>query len=154
MHSPGTLGKAQGRSRQAAEIKEDLASLIDSEDEIYRKLCPFDRKFELLVACYGLIKGRSESLRNKLGIENTGVILGIGADVAPFELFEKEIIEFLNEDKNPIVELYLSLNENGTKLNLMNNPYDLYSMYLADKFNAGAFQKTVRMLLRLHVFSM
>ena len=128
---------------RAAEIKEDLASLIDSEDEIYRKVCPFDRKFELLVACYGLMKERSESLRNKLGTEKTGVILGIGADVAPFELFEKEIIAFLNEDKNPIVELYLSLNENGTKLNLMNNPYDLYSLYLADKFNAGAFQKTV-----------
>ncbi len=128
---------------RAAEIKEDLTYLLDSEDEIYRKVCPFDRKFELLVACYGLMKERSESLRNKLKTEKTGVILGIGADVAPFELFEKEIIAFLNEDKNPIVELYLSLNENGTKLNLMNNPYDLYSMYLADKFDAGAFQKTV-----------
>ena len=128
---------------RAAEIKENLDSLIESEDEIYRKVCPYDRKFELLAACYGLMKERSEPLRKILRRENTGVILGIGADVAPFELFEKEIIEFLNGDKNPIVELFLSLNENGTKLNLMNNPYDLHAMYLADKFKAGAFQKTV-----------
>ena len=128
---------------RAAEIRENLDSLIESEDEIYRKVCPYDRKFELLAACYGLMKERSKPLRKILRRENTGVILGIGADVAPFELFEKEIIEFLNGDKNPIVELFLSLNENGTKLNLMNNPYDLYAMYLADKFKAGAFQKTV-----------
>jgi 3-oxoacyl-[acyl-carrier-protein] synthase II len=128
---------------RAAEIKENLSSLIDLEEDIYRKICPYDRKFELLVACYGLMRERSAEFRKKLDKGNTGVILGIGADVAPFELFEKEIIKFLNEDKNPIVELYLSLNDNGAKLNLMNNPYDLYSMYLADKFKAGAFQKTV-----------
>ena len=128
---------------RAAEIKDDLSKWVDIEKDLYRKVCPFDRKFELLVACYGLMKDRVDKFRSSLSKGKTGVILGIGADVAPFELFEKEIIEFLKEDKNPIVELYLSLNENGTKLNVMNNPYDLYSLYIADKFQAGAFQKTI-----------
>mgnify|MGYP005695942457 FL=1 len=128
---------------RAAEIKDVLSKWVDIEKDLYRKVCPFDRKFELLVACYGLMKDRVDKFRSSLSKGKTGVILGIGADVAPFELFEKEIIEFLKEDKNPIVELYLSLNENGTKLNVMNNPYDLYSLYIADKFQAGAFQKTI-----------
>lgn len=128
---------------RAAEIKDDLSKWVDIEKDLYRKVCPFDRKFELLVACYGLMKDRVDKFRSSLSTGKTGVILGVGADVAPFELFEKEIIEFLKEDKNPIVELYLSLNENGTKLNVMNNPYDLYSLYIADKFQAGAFQKTI-----------
>jgi hypothetical protein len=46
-------------------------------------------------------------------------------------------------DSNPIVELFTRINANDSKLNAVINPYDVYAIYLANKFNAGAFQRSV-----------
>jgi 3-oxoacyl-(acyl-carrier-protein) synthase len=44
---------------------------------------------------------------------------------------------------NPVPELETYLNSNSSKVNLVNNPYDIHSLYLAEKFKAGAFQKSI-----------
>ena len=67
----------------------------------------------------------------------------IRRDVTPFEIFEDELREYINQEYNPMIELYSHINDNGMNLNVVSNPYDTYALYLANKFNAGAFQKTV-----------
>lgn len=129
--------------KKAAEVTDDLSSLIENESDAIKKICKYDRKLELLAASYGKAEKRIKPLIEKMSEERTGVILGIGADSIQFELFEKEIIELLEHDANPIAELYTEINTNASRLNLTNNPYDLYSAYLAGKFNAGAFQKSI-----------
>lgn len=129
--------------KRAAEVRGDLSALYKDESESILNTIKFDRKLELLAACYGKMKGRMADLVSKMNPAKTGVILGIGADVTPFELFEESMAEYIYNDKNPIEELYTKINRNDSKLNITNNAYDFYSIYLANKFNAGAFQKSI-----------
>jgi 3-oxoacyl-[acyl-carrier-protein] synthase II len=129
--------------KNAAEVCDDLSGYYSEESDAIKESCAYDRKLELIVACYGLCKQRLTNLISLLDSKRTGVIIGVGSDVPQLELFEEEIIEYLRQELNPITELYSKVNNNGTKLNLMNNAYDIYSIYLAKKFNAGAFQKTI-----------
>ncbi|MBL7897182.1 MAG: beta-ketoacyl-[acyl-carrier-protein] synthase family protein [Crocinitomicaceae bacterium] len=127
----------------AAEIKEDLTAFYLKEAPQIKEICKFNRLLELLAASYGIAESRIEKLIHLLEPENTGVILGIGADVTPFELFEKEIFDLGDTYKMPMAELFSQLNAGHTKLNHVLNPYDLYAIYLAQKFNACAFQKSI-----------
>ena len=129
--------------RKAGEIQEDLRGLYAKEPDQIRETCLHDRKLELLAACYGKAADRLSPLIKLFDTEKTGVILGIGADVTPFEMYEDEMVEHLLEGRTPINELFTKINSNNTRLNCTNNPYDLYAIYLANKFNAGAFQKSV-----------
>lgn len=128
---------------RAAEVKEELSGLYKDEDEQLLQAAAYDRKLELIMACYGKMKDRAEQLNAITEKDKTGVILGIGADVAPFELFEDEMVRYLSKDYNPIAELYTHINSKNSPVNLANNPYDVHSIYIANKFNAGAFQKNI-----------
>lgn len=128
---------------KAAEVKEDLRPYYARESEKFKEACAGDRKMELIAACYGLASERLAPLIAKLNPSRTGVILGVGADVSPFELFEDEMREYLEKGLNPLHELGTAINQNGIYLNVLNNPYDAYALYLARKFGAGAFQKSV-----------
>ena len=129
--------------RKAGEVREDLTGLYVKESEQIREACRHDRKLELLAACYGKANNRLKPLIELFDREKTGVILGVGADVTPFEQYEKEMVEHLLEGRIPINELFTDINSNNSHVNCLNNPYDLYAIYLARKFNAGAFQKSV-----------
>ena len=129
--------------KKGAEIQEDLSSYYDQEDQELQKICKIDRKFELIVACYGRAKNRMQELLELVEPKRTGVIMGIGADAAPFANYEQEMLHFMRQGQNPFYELFASYNKEAPGLNMMNNAYDIYSMFLAQKFNAQAFQKTV-----------
>jgi len=129
--------------KKAAEVQEDLHSFFKDESDHFKAVCAIDRKLELLAACYGLMKDRVADLVTKFDETKTGIILGIGAEAPPYEFFEKELKVFLHQRYNSINELIVSLNRGGGKLNFMNNPYDVYALYLAQKMNAGAFQKSI-----------
>ena len=129
--------------RKAAEIQEDLTHLYSSESEVVKEVCKYDRKFELVAACYGKAANRLAEKIKLFNPERTGVILGVGTDVTPFELYEENIESYLEQNQNPISELFTRINDNNTRLNLSNNPYDAYAIYLANKFNAGAYQKSI-----------
>ena len=129
--------------KNAAEVTENLEPYLRDESEGIKKACAGDRKLELLAASYGKAAERLKHLISAINPEKTGVVLGIGADVTPFEIFEDELREYIAQEYNPIVELYSHINDNDMRLNIVSNPYDTYALYLANKFNAGAFQKTV-----------
>jgi len=129
--------------RNAAEVTENLTPYYQNESTGLKKACSGDRKLELMAACYGKSADRLEHLIGLMSPEKTGVIVGVGADVTPFEIFEDELREYINQEYNPMIELYSHINDNGMNLNVVSNPYDTYALYLANKFNAGAFQKTV-----------
>ena len=129
--------------RNAAEVTENLTPYYQNESTGLKKACSGDRKLELMAACYGNSADRLEHLIGLMSPEKTGVIVGVGADVTPFEIFEDELRDYINQEYNPMIELYSHINDNGMNLNVVSNPYDTYALYLANKFNAGAFQKTV-----------
>ena len=129
--------------RKAGEVQEDLRMLYANECDQIRETCLHDRKLELLAACYGKAAERLNPLIQLFDSAKTGVIFGVGADVTPFEMYEEEMVKHLIDGRTPINELFTEINSNGTRLNCTNNPYDLYAIYLANKFNAGAFQKSV-----------
>ena len=129
--------------RKAAEVQEDLNGFIKDEPQHIKEVCCHDRKLELLASCFGIARHRLDTLINLLEPEKTGVIIGVGADVTAFENYEEELLKHLNSGSIPINELFTRINDNGIKLNSVNNPYDLYSIYLAEKFKAAAFQKSV-----------
>ena len=129
--------------RKAAEVTEDLRPYYVNESENFKKAFFGDRKLELIAACYGKAAKRLEKFIELLNPAKTGVILGVGADVAPFELFEDDLRNYMYQGYNPLFELYSEINDNGMRVNVLSNPYDIYALYLANKFKAGAFQKSI-----------
>ena len=129
--------------RKAAEVTGDLTKYYENESKGLKKAFSGDRKLELMAACYGKAASRLEKLIGILNPSKTGVIVGVGADVTPFELFEDDLREYINQGYNPLFELYSEINDNGMRVNVISNPYDIYALYLANKFKAGAFQKSV-----------
>lgn len=128
--------------KKAAEIKYDLKKYYRNEPQSLKDSCFSDRKLELTVACYGKAKKRMEKLFSLFESERTGVIMGVGADVIPLELYEEEIISYASKNLDPLIELEFKINNNDIRLNILNNPYDIHSLYLAQKMNAGAFQRS------------
>jgi len=129
--------------QHAAEVREELRSLYESESEKVKAVCKVDRKLELLAAAYGKAANRLAPLIEKLDPQRTGVILGVGAEMIPLKENEEIVTNAIRAGKNAISELVIQLNTTSDRLNFIANPYDVYSLYLAEKFGAGAFQKTV-----------
>lgn len=126
-----------------AEIKVPLDNLFINEDAEVIELCKMDRKFELTVSAWKKAEDRILNLAKCADSKRTGVIMGVGADVAPYDQYEKDIIHYLNEQLNPIYELILKLNQSKRFFQPVNNPYDVHAAYLAKKIEAHAFQKTI-----------
>ena len=129
--------------KKAAEVQEKLTNLYSNESEIIKEICKYDRKFELLVACYGLASQRMAPLIEKIKIARAGVILGVGADVIPFENLQDKLVSYIRNSKNPLNELVSEINYKKGYLNIINNPYDIHAIFLAEKFNTAEFQHTV-----------
>lgn len=129
--------------QQGAEVQADLSSYYAHETEQLKAVCTVDRKLELLAAAYGKAAERMAPLIARLDPQRTGVILGVGAEMIPLKENEQLVTEAILAQKNAISELVIHLNTNTDQLNSIANPYDLYSLYLAEKFQAKAFQKSV-----------
>jgi 3-oxoacyl-[acyl-carrier-protein] synthase II len=125
----------------AAEVKHDLKSLYELENGHIKDVASFDRKFELTVSVFNLVRERFSSLFSLTSPERKGVVFGMGADVSPFELMEEEILHNA-ESYNPFYEGIREINSRYAEMNVLFNPYDLHAVYLAEKLGLGAFQKT------------
>lgn len=134
---PDGLGNAG-----AAEVRGSISALYESESNEIKEAILYDRKFELIVANYHLMKERLAPLCEKIPDDRKGVVLGLGLDVSPLENLEEVLKEFIDDTHWSYVNSIRKLNQNGSRLNSLLNPLDLYSIYLADKLNLGAFQKT------------
>lgn len=128
--------------RVAAEVKNSLSHLYENEHPDIVHACQFDRKLELIVACYNLAAKRFEKLCNNLDPTRGGSVVGVGSDVTKFAMFEEDLESIFALGDNPHLELIAQQNKNNTRLNTMWNPYDIHTIYLAEKLKLAAFQKT------------
>ncbi len=126
-----------------AEIKQDLKYLYQSEDQKIITACKYDRKLELLVACYHLGKDRFEKICQYSNPERAGVILGVGSDVTKFALFEEELEVIFEKEKEPYKELIALQNNDIGQVNTIWNPYDIHAIYIAEKLQLAAFQESI-----------
>lgn len=129
--------------KKGAEVQDDLTAFYRNENEILKQALQYDRKLELLVACYGMAADRLQNLSDRLPSSRKGICMGVGADIILFEKFEEPMSAFIRKGLNPFQELIADMNNRKGKQNLLNNPYDVHAMFLADKLNADAFQQTM-----------
>lgn len=126
----------------AAEVHYDLKTIYADEHPKIKETLHYDRKFELLVACFNIAKSRFEALCKNLDPTRGGVVMGIGADVVDLENFEESFFELFKTVANPYSEFIASHNQEIGPLNKIWNPYDLHSIYIAEKLQLAAFQKS------------
>lgn len=128
--------------RTAAELSVDLTSYYEQEPESIQEACMYDRKFELLVTAFHLAEERLKPLCEGIDESRKGVVMGVGVDVTPFEMFHDELKSFASKDLHPYKELIAKHNHRYGHINRLWNPYDVYPIYLAEKLGLGSFQKS------------
>ena len=128
---------------EGAEVKASLTSLLSNEDKAIQDLSRIDRKLELLAAAYNIGAERFKDLIGRIEPNRTGVYLGVGAESIPLEMFEGDVRNFLDKKLNAVIELISKMNNSGEAIGNLSNPHDIYALYLAEKFNAKAFQNSI-----------
>ncbi len=128
--------------KTAAEIKQPISFLYQYENEQVLRALHYDRKLELIVSIYQYMKKCLHPLFQKIPAARAGVVLGIGADVPDFEKIDDSLGHILSSETNVFKTIVTSLNTQKSKLNTVFNPFDVYAVYLAEKLNLGAFQKS------------
>src|SRR3989339_66859 len=127
----------------AAEVRGDLAKIYANELPQIKKMAHYDKKLELMVANYHLMKTRLEKMLMPIPEEKKGVILGLGLDVTPLETIQAE---FFAPSTNPAwnyINAIEKLNYGQGRVNTLLNPLDISAIYLAEKLGLAAFQKTI-----------
>lgn len=142
MNRPISRFQTEGLSNAFAAEVGDISALYTTESEAIKEVIRYDRKLELTVGIYHLMKERLQSITRKLKSERCGVIFGLGIDVTPFELLEQELSVYKESNENPVYMMLKHMNTQKGKLNKLINPLDVSSIYLAEKLGLAAFQKT------------
>ena len=127
----------------AAEIKDDLSDLYKHEDSRIKEALVYDRKLELIVSCFHLMKDRLELLFNGTAPDRAGVSLGVGSDVIPFELIDPLLSRYAADLSLAYGNTINHLNQQKGKINQVLNPADFSAIYLANQLRLGAFQKVL-----------
>lgn len=127
----------------AAEVKDDLTGLYQGEDSRIKDALVFDRKLELVVSCYHLMRNRLGTLFAGIEPEKAGVILGVGSDVISFELVDPVLNQYSDQPGLAYGNTIDCLNRDRKGINQVLNPPDFTAIYLAGKLGLAAFQKVV-----------
>ncbi len=127
----------------AAEIKTDLSTWYQNEDERIQKAIRFDRKFELSCTCYQLMKNKLPKYLEDMDQHRAGVIMGVGADVPMFEEMEDQVRQANKELTEPYLNTVYQHNFSPGYLNTLLNPLDLHALFLAERIGLRAFQKSI-----------
>ena len=126
-----------------AEIQDDLSGFLESEHDVIRECSVLDRKLELLATAANLATGRFSEFLDAVDSARKGIILGMGQDVTNVEKIKKNINRSVILKPSDAFRFLEELNNNATRVNMVMNPIDVSSIYLANKFGAAAFQKTI-----------
>lgn len=129
--------------RKGAEVQDDLSAYYAGETEDVLTALKYDRKFELLAACYGMAAERLQRICSFASPDRIGVLVGVGADISPFDHFETELSGFIHKNLNPFQELLASKNNRTGRYSVLNNPYDLHAFYLAERLHAQACRQSI-----------
>ncbi len=126
-----------------SEIKQDLSGYLGGEHDVIKESAFHDRKLELLVTAASLAKERFSPFLNAVEPNRKGVILGMGQDITETERMDSKIYGTVVTGTSTMFQYLGNLNENSTRVNILLNPIDISSLFLANKFRAAAFQKTI-----------
>ena len=126
-----------------AEIQENLSGYLESEHDVIRECSVFDRKLELLATAANLASGRFSEFLDAVDSDRKGIILGMGQDVTDLEKIKKNMSRPIILEPSDSFLFLEELNKNASRVNMVLNPVDVSSIFLANKFGAAAFQKTI-----------
>lgn len=127
----------------AAGVRGDLRHFYQHEPELVKEAAFFDRKFELALAVYFLMEERLKQILKNADPSRAGIVFGLGADAPPVERMQEFIPKNFVANETTIEQFLQSVNRSEGLLNRIANPYDISSLYIAEKLQLGAFQKTV-----------
>ncbi len=123
----------------AAEVLSDLSGLYRNEHPVVKSAIAYNRKFELLVSVFNLMKDRLEYCFGLADVEKKGVILGLGAEVPSYDSVKEEFQPNASAYDPYFESVFQKSQKTG---NALFHPYDLSAVYLAEQLQLGAFQQT------------
>ncbi|MBA2670662.1 MAG: beta-ketoacyl-[acyl-carrier-protein] synthase family protein [Gemmatimonadetes bacterium] len=127
----------------AAEVEFPLLHWYGHESEAIRAAARHDRKFELSLAVYHLMEERLRKITELASSERAGIIMGLGVDVPPIDLLQEKIHGTLDGTDDSFADVIQLINRDKSRISTVLNPYDLSSVFIAEKLGLGGFQKTV-----------
>jgi 3-oxoacyl-[acyl-carrier-protein] synthase II len=116
----------------AAEIRENLSEFYLNEPEQLKEKIKKDRRLELIVTAFNIIKDRIQPYAKNITPERAGVIMGVGAETGLFNFLDF-LIPLLNKNQDFDIKQY----------NNFFQPYDIFSIYIAEKLKLARFQQSV-----------
>jgi 3-oxoacyl-[acyl-carrier-protein] synthase II len=127
----------------AAEVRPPLLHWYAHESETVRAAARHDRKFELSLAIYYLMEERLRKITDLVTPERAGIIMGLGVDVPRIDLLGEGVGGVFDGSDASFAAVVNSINRSESRINTILNPYDLSSVFIAEKLGLGGFQKTV-----------
>jgi 3-oxoacyl-[acyl-carrier-protein] synthase II len=127
----------------AAEVRSSLIHWYEHEADVVLDAARYDRKFELALSIYSLMEERIRRLTERASPERTGIILGLGVDVPPIDALRERIEGVLGDTEEAFADAVRVINSRQSRINTVLNPYDLSSVFIAEKLGLDGFQKTV-----------
>jgi 3-oxoacyl-[acyl-carrier-protein] synthase II len=127
----------------AAEIRAPVPHWYAHEAEAVQMAARHDRKFELAVVIYQLMEERLKRVTERADPQRTGIIMGLGVDVPPIELLQRGIDRQFDGTDDSFADVIQMINRSKCRLSAVLNPYDLSSVFIAEKLGLAGFQKTV-----------
>ncbi|MCX6272648.1 MAG: beta-ketoacyl-[acyl-carrier-protein] synthase family protein [Bacteroidetes bacterium] len=128
---------------RAAAITDDLSPLYREAHPKLIEACYYDKKLEMLVALYYLMKTRLHQLFSQAAPTEKGVILGVGINVTPLLSLEKTLDKLSSSQGDLYIRAVDSLITERCDINPVLNAYDLYPVILAHELQLYAFQKPI-----------
>jgi 3-oxoacyl-[acyl-carrier-protein] synthase II len=127
----------------AAEVGSPLLQWYDREPPAIQAAARHDRKFELSVAIFHLMESRLRTITERANPARAGIIMGLGVDVPPVGLLQYGVGGSANGGEDLFAHAIQGLNRGRSRVNAVLNPYDISSVFIAEKLGLGGFQKTV-----------
>ena len=128
--------------RAGAEVREDISGCLEDESTILQETAAYDRKLELLIACYKKIEPRISSLLEKIPEGRKGIVFGGGVDMIDFnDLYH--MMRNSTGNTSPLIGVLLENNKRAGRINSVYNRTNVPALYLSNKLKCGAFQKNI-----------
>ncbi len=123
-----------------AEITTPLSPQLSSFSESIQRACHFDRKLEMILSCYAIMKDRLKNYFSDHDPMRAGLIFGLGLDITPIENLHALMQK--NPSMQEVITLYRDLNNTTDRMNIIANPLDIACVILARELKIAGFQKS------------
>lgn len=124
----------------AAEITTPLMPKLKAFSESIQRACHFDRKLEMILACYAIMSERLKLCFSDHDPLRAGLVFGLGLDITPIE--NLHLLMQKKPNLQEVVALYRDLNATQDRMNIIANPLDVACIILARELKIAGFQKS------------